>query len=241
MGWIFNKRKNRSEQFANKDIITLQQEFAEKALQQTDEEHERKSAEEKKNRVQQYPSIKFGKYKQNRLGTADEIEWLIIYENDGKKLLLSKYVLDTKRFHDDFENITWENSDIRKWLNNDFVNNAFSVVEMQRIISTELDNNSNSKYGTFSGNKTVDKVFLLSEKEAEKYLDYESRKMLSTEYAENQAKESAFGCCSGWWLRTSGAKGFTAVYVSKNGEIYSSGNGVHNDGYTVRPAIWIKE
>lgn len=240
MGWFYRK-KNCSEQTTSKDIITLQQELAEETLQQADKEHERKVAEEKKNGVKEYSSINFGRYEQKYSDTIDEIEWLVICENANRKLLLSKCVLDTKKFYRDFENVTWENSDIRKWLNDYFLHKAFSATEKQKIISTELTNNPNPEYGTFSGNKTVDKVFLLSAEEAKKYLDYESRKMLATPYVERRAKESDFGSCSGWWLRTSGAKNFTAVYVSKNGEIHLSGNGVHNDGYTVRPAIWVKQ
>lgn len=71
--------------------------------------------------------------------------------------------------------------------------------------------------------------------EAEKYLDFASRQAEPTRYYKEK-----YGSLSSWWLRTAGAREFAAVQVSEDGEIHSCGNGVHNEGYAVRPALWVK-
>jgi len=56
------------------------------------------------------------------------IEWRVLDVQDGKALLLSEYFLTPWRYiryHNIFTEVTWENSDIRWWLNNDFYHTNF--------------------------------------------------------------------------------------------------------------------
>lgn len=55
-------------------------------------------------------------------------------EKEGNQvLLLSKYVLDAKPYNEELEEVTWETSDIRQWLNNEFYTTAFNKAEKAKI------------------------------------------------------------------------------------------------------------
>ena len=85
-------------------------------------------------------------------------------------MLLSKYILDAERYHKKFKNVTWQTSDIRSWLNNEFYKNAFTGMEQKRIQDVLVKTESNPSYGTYGGSTTKDKVFLLSIHEAEELI-----------------------------------------------------------------------
>ena len=107
----------------------------------------------------------------------DKIEWIVLEkdEENHRVLLLSKYLLDSYCYNESTENVSWENSDIRKWLNEDFYNAAFDEKEKERIIETELNNeyslDKTVRYAEYlnKDSKTKDKVFLLSAEEVAKY------------------------------------------------------------------------
>ena len=77
--------------------------------------------------------LKFGSYYQENSTKKTPIEWIVLQKSDTKMLLISKYALDCKKFHDVFEPITWENCDLRKWLNGDFLKNAFTSIEQKKL------------------------------------------------------------------------------------------------------------
>lgn len=72
--------------------------------------------------------IKFGKYEQDNDESTgkEDIEWLVLDKQDDKILVVSKYALDSKAYNENSEDITWEDCTLRIWLNNDFMDNAFS-------------------------------------------------------------------------------------------------------------------
>ena len=194
-------------------------------------------------------SIVFGNYEQdNNLNNGKEgIEWIVLEVEDNRILLISKYTLDAKPYHNTLRNITWADCDLRVWLNNDFINEAFNESEQSAIIFGNIDNKKeegNPQWKTKGGNDTKDKVFLLSYFEAEKYFtDTLSRRCASTSYSKEGAGLSDEyktvyneGSC-GWWLRSPGGKQSFAAFVDCAGELlYSAGV---NDKSGVRPAVWI--
>ena len=80
-----------------------------------------------------YSIVKFGHYEQdgNKSNGAEEIEWLVLDNNGREATLISKYCLDTKQFNDEYIEVTWETCTLRTWLNNDFLENAFSTIEQE--------------------------------------------------------------------------------------------------------------
>ena len=65
-----------------------------------------------------------GKYEQdNNLSNGKEdIEWKILYKDKNKALLYTRYIIDNMRYNDEDVDITWENSTLRQWLNDEFIN-----------------------------------------------------------------------------------------------------------------------
>ncbi len=183
-------------------------------------------------------TIEFGNYPQDKDGTEKPIEWIVMKKEGNQVLLLSKYVLDAKPYNEEFEDVTWETSDIRQWLNNEFYTTAFNKTEKAKIQTSLIKNEDNSEYGTSGGNDTEDKVFLLSEKEAETlFSDEEERIAKATEYAEKSGvyvnKEKA----AWWWLRSPGYDGSSAAGVYSSGWVCGSGGDICNGSDGVRPAL----
>ena len=164
-------------------------------------------------------------------------------KNEGNQiLLLSKYVLDAKPYNKEWEDVTvtWETSDIRKWLNNEFYTTAFNKTEKAKIQTSLIKNEDNSEYGTSGGNDTEDKVFLLSEKEAETLFSNDEEKIAkATEYAEKSVVYGNEEKSVLWWLRSPGGYSENAAVVDRYGWVDRYGFIVNiNDG-GVRPALYL--
>lgn len=191
--------------------------------------------------------LKFGSYYQENASEKTPIEWLVLKKSGSKALLISRYGLDCKQYHSELVDMTWENCDLRKWLNGEFLKNAFTVSEQKKISLTKVANNNNPDYSTIGGNSTEDRVFCLSLAEAENFFnDDEARKCVPTPHA---VKEGAYedsdnliegrGCCC-WWLRSPGEEYQEyASGVDSYGELRSDGFDVDGDDYAVRPALWM--
>lgn len=207
---------------------------------------------EKLDAIQKGDTIFFGSYEQdNRINNGKEaIEWIVLDVQDGKALLLSKYGLDCKQYHAETDyKLTWETCLLRKWLNNDFMDAAFSAEDKARIPQVTVPADKNPKCDEEIGNPTQDQVFLLSIIEFEKYLRGSAVAACEpSDYAvANGCNSSGKGFCD-WWLRTPGA-----LTYDIHSEIYHidsdfaacvwaaniSHSEVTSDDLAVRPAIWI--
>ena len=93
--------------------------------------------------------IVFGRYEQDGdLSNGPEpIEWEIVAEENGRMLLISRYILDCQPYNTELEDVTWETCSLRAWLNDYFYNTAFNSVEQNRILSVTLSNPDNAYYG----------------------------------------------------------------------------------------------
>ncbi|MCR5847229.1 MAG: DUF6273 domain-containing protein [Lachnospiraceae bacterium] len=113
--------------------------------------------------------INFGKYEQdgNLDNGKEDIEWQVLKAEDTRVLVVSKYALDCKQYHEEQTNVTWETCTLRKWLNNDFKNAAFTSDEQKRIPTVTITNEKNPSSNTPGGNNTKDKIFCLSLTEME--------------------------------------------------------------------------
>lgn len=128
--------------------------------------------------INDFESIEFGKYQQSYNSEKSDwneepIEWIILEKDSENKraLIISKYILDVRFnvYKSGEKNTTWENSNIRTWLNNEFYNIAFTEEEKNKIKEVQLVNEDNDDYMTLGGRDTMDKIFLLSISEARKY------------------------------------------------------------------------
>ena len=179
-------------------------------------------------------TITMGLYTQRGNG-REPIEWQVLDVCGDQALIISKYCLDGAQYHETLTAVTWEDCDLRWWLNNFFLYDAFSSDEIAYIQDTYLST-PDSVYGNKSGgNDTVDKIFCLSIDEAETYFSSDSRrKAVLTEYA---SKQTNF---SWWWLRSpGGADDAAKAIVNADGTVCTGGNWVTNND-SVRPAMWVK-
>ena len=177
----------------------------------------------------------------------EPIEWIVLDVQNGKSLLLSKYALDNRPYHEGYTyDLSWEKSNIRQWLNDDFYASVFEKKEQQEIILSELENysvnrNSNTET-TIRQGKTKDKVFLLSSDEIKRYLpNREDRECDPTEYViEHKGHLDPRNSKCWWWARentvSSPAKTISASYITGGGE--KTWRDVTSLN-TVRPAIWV--
>ena len=190
--------------------------------------------------------IKYGKYEQDNDSSngIEDIEWIILAKDDNKMLVISDKAIDCKPYHSSYGNTTWEECSLRRWLNDTFVNEAFTTEEQEKILTTNVTADANPDYDTDAGNDTEDKVFLLSIEEANRYFKYDSeRQCVSTEYAKANGAytyeiDGASNCF--WWLRSQGGySNKSASVVNSDGTVSKYGNAVDDNRDCVRPAMWI--
>lgn len=200
--------------------------------------------------------VTFGRYPQTSEGTDQTpIEWIVLDIKEGKALLLSRFGLDAKKYDDKYPNdgVTWQDCSLRKWLNEEFLDEAFAEEEKRAIQRTSVDNSQSqgfSLWHTNVENSTEDSVFLLSYAEANRYLgvtDVNSLNLKSmvapTEYAKSQgATESEYLTAEGkaagwWWLRSPGPTKYQASNVITRSTINCAL--VYENGGCARPALWV--
>ena len=76
--------------------------------------------------------VEFGRYWEETGMKNTPIQWLVLEETDEYLFLTTKETIISKFF--DKVSSSWIDSDIRRWLNNDFINLAFNEYEKPSII-----------------------------------------------------------------------------------------------------------
>ena len=182
---------------------------------------------------------------------VEPIKWKVLEKKDGKSLLFPLFGLDCVPYHDSLENTYWSDSSLRAWLNEDFLNEAFSEGK-DRIEECKVINENNFYFDTACGETTRDKVFLLSEQEvfttgnAAKYgfacsdaISDPARQIKPTRYAlARGAWESTTSGNGFWMLRTNGYNNSNAVYIGDTGDIFNRGIPITCKDAIVMPALW---
>lgn len=206
-------------------------------------------------------------YKNNfKIRKFGAYDWFVIGQESDKELLISKDIIDIRKFHYNNEGVFWAESDIRKWLNNEFYN-EFTSIERKFICTTYNENSCNPKYFTDSGPNTLDNCFLLSYDELTKYMigvaDINDTKDLLSDESNQDLLVSLVkisdekisiaqdisgldysmvnGQNIGWWLRTAGESVGKAIRVNCNGAVRLYGRELDRNLVGVRPAIWVKK
>lgn len=168
-------------------------------------------------------TVEFGTYLPEGEDARRPIRWIVVKKEKNRALLLSADGICARPYNEKHIDVTWETCTLRKWLNGDFYDDAFTEEEKKRICLTEVRNEDNPRYKTPGGNDTEDRVFLLSLREAEEWLTGIERRNGDW-----------------WWLRSPGAIPLGAVYVYNDGDISDFGGSyVDYSGGAVCPALWI--
>lgn len=165
--------------------------------------------------------ITFGSYPQNGV-EPEPVEWRVLEVRDGKALMISEYLLDARKY--DSQSNEWENSELRAWLNNEFLNKAFSPEEREKLNGIEGD-----------------KVSLLTKSESRKYFSANNDRMgITTSYARKNGANYSGGDNSGWWwLRSPAFHGCNASIVLDSGCVYDYGNVIGYIHGCVRPVVLV--
>ena len=142
----------------------------------------------------------------------------------------------------------WENSSLRKWLNEDFYNTAFSKLQQDRIQKLTRENKSTYSI-KYDSNPTSDKITLLSYWDAlntsygfslSHNTDDTARQRKGTDYAKCQgllvSTSSSYSGNSLWWLRSPNYSG-DAAEVGSDGWAYSYDYIVGTTNGGVLPAL----
>ena len=186
--------------------------------------------------------LTFGRYEQdnNPANGPEPIEWIVLETfADGILVFISRYALDCRPYHSSYTEVSWETSDLRKWLNEDFYSEAFSQSEQGEILTTTATNKDNPVTGAKGCGDTYDKVFLPDIEYAGSVINKKDMTCAPTELAVSRGADNGGGTCW-WWLRSAGGSWYYAAYVDKNGSVIDYGDTVTYDTFGVRPMIAVK-
>ena len=164
---------------------------------------------------------------------VEPIVWKILLETDDYALVVAEEVLDYRQFREsDIGNTSdYINSDLRKWLNGEFLNNAFTDQERSYIRTTEIQYN-------------YDKIFIPSEEDYNKY-SYQIRPEYSS-YTGHRSTDGSYvsdyySNSRTWWLRysttVSDNEPPTATYYGYGSPNVSSSKAYYCEG--VVPMLYI--
>ena len=165
---------------------------------------------------------------------CEPISWRVLNSENDEYYVMSNVLLDTCQYSSRNNN-NYENSTVRDWLNDSFLNKAFYFTD-EFILETEVDNSAattDSTTNQFACDNTEDKLFLFSYRD---YLnaDYgfstgssssETRLCKATDYARVTGAYSNDDGYGHYWTRSpnSGNKNY-ASHVRTDGSIHYDNN-----------------
>jgi hypothetical protein len=163
--------------------------------------------------------------------------WRVLDIQNNAALVITEEIIEHCAYHDAYQDITWADCALRKYLNGEFYD-RFSEVDQSRIIPTLNQNLDNPWYGTRGGADTQDSIFLLSVEEAVcRYFGDSGSKLRNPgknqrywfeRKDENNSRRCAKfkGRTTWYWLRSSGRVNKKAVYIHGDGNIGIQGNNI---------------
>lgn len=177
-------------------------------------------------------------------------DWFVLDTQEDKTLIITEKVIMKRPYHSEEKEITWETSDMRKYLNGEYYN-LFTDADRARIIEVVNENPNNPWYGTSGGNLTTDRIFLLNIEEVIKHLGDSGQLhekpvgpkgeswWIDDQY--DGVRSARFGSkYAWWWLRSPGYISSCAAYINTKGIVHLHGGAVKEKNGGVRPALWLK-
>ena len=172
----------------------------------------------------------------------EKIKWKILKTTEEKNkinyLLESALIIDSTEFlsNDSLNEFShngkvgysnnYELSNIRKWLNNDFLNSAFNKNEKEVIIKTNIDNSGiviDGESNKYACSDTSDKIYIHSYNELKDFRD-ESRQRVASDYAKIEGVFTYSNGYSNYMLRTPSVNKENSIYyVDYDGAMHGDG------------------
>ncbi len=140
---------------------------------------------------------------------CEPIEWKVLSSGGGSYSLVSAALLDAHRYGDPSNN--YANSEIREWLNGDFLSSAFALGD-SHIQTTTVDNSASttdSSSNKYACENTEDKVYLLS------YQDYKNASYFADDAA-RRCKTTDYARARGAWYSTDPSYLYNGVYWTRS-------------------------
>ena len=183
-------------------------------------------------------------YQVGEIITFGAYQWLVLEVQNDRALILSRDIVEQRKYREDYVAKTWAKCSLRTYLNNQFYN-SFNATDKDRIIQVNNINENNQWFKIEGGLNTSDYIFLLSIAEVVKYFDDSGLlKNKNHDYwiddKYNSARIANFkGSVSFWWLRSPGSRSHYAAIVNHYGMIDMIGGDVNSSSCGVRPALWL--
>ncbi len=173
--------------------------------------------------------IQFGHYEQDAHTSngSEPIDWIVLERTDDSVMVISRFDLECIEYNEKYDQVSWAECTLRTWLNDVFLEEAFSKKEKAMIQTVNT-----GTAGSDSGADVMDQVFLLNEEEVTRYFPEEQDRMVMiTEDAWMRYQGWEWPKSIGWrqwykgekcewWLRTENEGTFANV-VSADGTIDS--------------------
>ena len=185
---------------------------------------------------------------------VEPIRWKIIQKSDGKSLIMCDSIIANMAYDYGGDN-RYNLSDVRKWLNNEFLKEAFSTYQQGLILTTTVNNSAYStgyNSNSYACQDTSDKIFLLSYAEAisstygfsTTYSAYDSaRRMKTSDYARAtgawMSLDSNYYGNGYWWLRSPYHKLSNAAQHTNYQGVTGKSDYVTDSGVGIVPVLWI--
>jgi hypothetical protein len=181
--------------------------------------------------------------------SCEPLAWRVLAKENDRILMITKACIDWRRYHPG-GSVSWAHSDLRYDLQF-LAEDLFTKAEWERVLETEVftaltriqseEDQEKAEQTLDAGERSVDRLFLLSVYEAARYFANDSdRKCSGTPYAVSKGcynNGEQNGAC--WWLRNCGYHASYAAEVLPWGEINGSGDEVDEES-GVRPAMWVR-
>ena len=181
---------------------------------------------------------------------CEPIQWKVLSNKNGEALVVSSLLLDAHRFNprgNDYRaKNNYQESEIRKWLNSEFLSFAFSFCA-DVIKTTTVDNSASSTdspNNRFSCSDTLDKVFLLSYQDYQNYSygfeDDDSLICKTTEWARARGAWASYFKKGNYWTRSPRSDSSNSVWCVRTDGGFDSLCLFDSSDYCIRPAMRIK-
>ena len=166
--------------------------------------------------------------------TREKLKWIVLDKNENELYLICEKGIAGSSYNRKHEEVSWENSDLRKRLNSKEFTDSFSSEEQKHMIPANED-----------------LISLLSPGEAALYFGANSDRELDiTRAAESSGTNinrmtkvhgwDMRGYRSSWWWLRGDKTSVTAPIVTSDGSIEEDSKYVNKPGGAIRPVIRLK-
>ena len=153
-------------------------------------------------------------------------EWYVLEKTEDRELLImnkaeEQEALRNAHYHEADTEVTWEESDLRSWLNSVFLEENFNEEERSRLLPQHLIAAGNEVWGTDGGADTEDLVSIPDIAQVTAYHDIMRNIKLTM------------------WMRNPGHSQNTAVFMTPNTAVMDYGYIVNGEGLYCCPVICV--